>query len=93
LKAKEEVVGTGIGTGVFVTKEEFREIVKAIYRQKPIETTVNRNPATQSYDVIQKKDKTPEELTADLAKAYKLPEARYGINKFREFVLFTPIDE
>ena len=88
MKPEETVVGTGVGTGIFITKEEFSEIVKAIYQQKPIETTVNRNPATQSYDVIQKKDKSPEELTADLAKAYKLPEARYGINKFREFILF-----
>lgn len=92
MKVKEEVVGFGKPTGVFVKKIELDILVQIIRSKKPPITTVTRNPSTESYDVSQQKDLSIQDVTEQLRKSYNLPEGIYGINKYGEFILFNPME-
>lgn len=86
----EDIVGFGEPLGIYISKEELK-LVKEAIALRDLSTTVTFNPRDGAR-VKRGDSKDVEDLVEDLRKAHNLPEGKYGINQWGEFVLFRPIN-
>ena len=99
MKKKEQVLGGGRETGVFLTKSDMAQLIEVIAKAKAKDNLVKKvgvkvvgggttiNAPTLGYMSIR-------DFVEKLARAYNMPEGKfYGINKKGEFIEWVSLDE